>query len=125
MLEDDLKFAKIELTVLKITSPIILILGSVYFWKGNTDKDPAVDFVILIAIGIALSLFVIARSHAKKLYLERYLFALKNKNFDEALNYGKIYYGLKRNGMIGLFGRGLKIGDEQAISNDISAYSKI
>ncbi|MFC1222696.1 hypothetical protein ACFE6N_02740 [Pedobacter sp. BG31] len=125
MLEDDLKFAKIQLSVLKIASPIILILGSIYFWKDNTDKDPIVGFIFLLAIGIGLSLFIIARSHAKKLCIERYLLALKNKSFDEALNYGRMYYGVKRNGMKGLSGEGLTIYDEQAINNDISAYSKL
>ena len=125
MLEDDLKFAKIELSTIKVAAPLIILIAAIWYWMGSKDEDKILCTGLLVVVGGVLSAILIARSHAKKLSLERYVFALKSKKFDDALYYGRMYYGVKRNGMKGLSGNGLTIFDEQAINNDISAYSKI
>jgi hypothetical protein len=47
------------------------------------------------------------------------------KEFNQALTFGRIYYSIKRKGIMGAGGGGLTIYDESAINNDISAYSKV
>lgn len=125
MLENNLKFARIELKTIKILAPLFLLVASIWYLTTSKDQDKMLCLVILIVIGGLIGAFVILRSYTKKVSLERYVVALKNKQFDEALNCGRVYYAVKRNGLKGASGDGLTIYDEQAIANDISAYSKI
>lgn len=125
MLENDLNFLKIKLNILKIALPILSLLVTVWYISTTEDKNPVIATILLIIFTGGCSAYMIFKCNAERRILDSYLMALKSKQFDGALHYGRMYYGIKRNGINGASGAGLTVYDEQAINNDITAYSNI
>ncbi|WP_199119213.1 hypothetical protein [Pedobacter sp. ASV28] len=124
MLENNLSSLKSLISLLKILVPVVMFctMGFVY-WATNSSN--IILYTILGIVGCIIGyVYFYLRYIAEKKSLENYLYCLQNKQFTEALNYGRMYYAIKRNGISGAGGAGLTIYDEQAINNDIAAYSK-
>lgn len=80
--------------------------------------------IILGLIGVASYFYFRFKYYLQVKLLSNYVTALQQRSFGEALSFGRQYYSVKRKGFLGADGSGLTIYDEQAISNDINAYSK-
>lgn len=125
MLENDLSFLKLKLTILKIAMPLISIIVIVWYLMNNgDDKNPMIGLMILVVITGLVSAYIIFTTFIRKKALDNYIIALKNKDMEQALTYGRIYYGMKRDGIKGAGGDFLHAVDEGAINNDINVYSK-
>ena len=109
------------LAVVFIPLWIGLIIGGIKL----LDIEDISSFLIGSSIGgIIIFSYLYARYFVEKRALENYLTTLRNRQFRDALSYGRIYYGVKRNGFRGANGNSLTINDESAINNDINAYSR-
>lgn len=96
--------------------------ASVLFKVGASDRQ---SFIWVWSIGgIILYSYMLLKYYVLIKALTKYINALRSKEFQVALTYGRVYYSVKRKGIFKGDDSGLTIYDEQAISNDIAAYSK-
>ena len=103
-----------------IFSPIII--APFFWWLSKFALEDNIHRVIFTVIGtIAIWLYLAAKQFVLKKALANYIQCLKNKSFDEAIYYGRTYYGVKRNGLGGISGNNISASDEQRITNDINA----
>ena len=90
-------------------------------------KSDGESFIMSIGIAGVFSLilyfYLLMKYSAEVKALGNYVGAQRNKNFSEALGFSMQYCLMRRKGIAGADGSGLTIYDEQAISNDIAAYS--
>lgn len=126
MLENELnttralvKFAKTYFWMVWIG--VITVLYQTPFFKIESLTAHVITYA---AAGFALFLYAIIKYGMEAKTLGKYLDALHSKDFTLALACGRRYYSVKRKGFMGADGSGLTIYDEQAISNDIAAYSR-
>jgi len=101
-----------------------LVLYIIWWLITNPTVDEIrnqVPYVRIAAFFLALYFFI--KIQIKFKALKRYLDALTRKKIDEAVEYGKIYYSIKRKGFLGLDGHAYNLEDEEAISEDIETYS--
>ncbi len=120
MLETNLAGLKVTLKIILFGFPIAWILFS--YWLLYDDGISEGSLWASIVVGGLGYGFFLLRYYAQKRALENYIEALQNQQFNEALDYGRSYYGMKRNGIKGAGGEGLTAQDEQAINNDMAAY---
>jgi len=118
-----------RLTSLVWTKRISVFLG-IPFWIVftilicNDGQDIGMKILGGIITCIISIGYLLIRYQLEYQACEAYLQALLNKDFQKALTLGRSYYGYRRNGLKGAAGTYNTIYDEQAISNDINAYSK-
>jgi len=118
-----------KLSALKWTIRCSVILGipfwiilAIYICADGEDVGSKVIGCIIAAI---LSIgYLVVRYMTEYQTLENYIISLQNKNFQQALTYGRSYYGIRRSGLKGAAGTYNTMYDEQAINNDINAYKE-
>ena len=127
MLESKLSAIKTTFTAIKFgfipVYLIIMYLASVLFKIEASDRA---GFIWVWVIGgILLYGYFLFKFLTMSKCLEKYIICLKNREFQNALHFGRTYYSVRRKGLFGLDGSGLTVYDEQAMNNDINAYSKV
>jgi hypothetical protein len=125
MLELKLKSMQSTASFVRITFIPFWIIAMFVIGKFMDLKSGGITGLIVLGILMGAAFygyFVLKFSYTAKA-LERYLLALKDKQFSDALTFGRMYYSMTRKGLFGADGSGLTVYDESAIQNDIAAYS--
>lgn len=120
MLENNLAGLKFTVKAILYGFPFAWILISYWILYDNGISSGSIWASIVVG-GLGYAFFLL-RYTAQKRALENYIEALQTQQFNEAIDYGRSYYGMKRNGIKGAGGEGLTEKDEQAINNDMNAY---
>ncbi|QEC78352.1 hypothetical protein [Mucilaginibacter ginsenosidivorax] len=126
MLENQLFSLKITLnSILYGFVPFYLVAIGV-LWKTVFYYYELTSFLLVgCLIGIFFYAYFLLKYFLTLKTLKNYLKALKSKEAQQALTYGRIYYSVKRKGLFAADGSGLTSQDENAIHNDISVYLNI